>query len=228
LNDALKAGALAVVLAGVAWFVGRRPVIESGVIDEMDDGDEGAEGEGRQGGGVVEMVGDVVARVKLATMGGIDPTLLQNVNVQAFLSVIRRGEGTSDAMGYRRMFGGGYFDSFADHPRRVNCFELSRGGKLCSSAAGAYQFLRGTWDETAKKLGLRDFSPASQDLAALARIKARGALGDVLAGRFDAAMSRVNREWASMPGSTYGQPTISAATARAQYLAAGGKIEGVA
>src|SRR4051812_2380519 len=32
-----------------------------------------------------------------------------------------------------------------------------------SHAAGAYQFQKGTWHQYAKKLGIKDFSPASQD-----------------------------------------------------------------
>ena len=34
---------------------------------------------------------------------------LQNRNVQAFLHMLRHGEGTSDPEGYRRMFGGKLF-----------------------------------------------------------------------------------------------------------------------
>jgi muramidase (phage lysozyme) len=57
-----------------------------------------------------------------------------------------------------------------------------------STAAGAFQFLSRTWDECAKALGLTDFSPASQDLAAVFLIDRRKALDDVLAGRFDEAV----------------------------------------
>ena len=87
-----------------------------------------------------------------------------------------------------------------------------------STAAGAYQFLARVWDETARIMGLGDFSPGNQDLAAVGRIAARGALPDVLAGRFESAVRKCAWEWASLPGSPYGQPTISMERAKAIYL----------
>jgi muramidase (phage lysozyme) len=142
-------------------------------------------------------------------------------NLAAFLAVIRRGEGTSDPDGYRRHFGGKLFDSFADHPR-----EAITLGTYTSTAAGAYQILSRTWDEirAAGRYGpfLADFSPASQDEAARRLIARRGALEDVLAGRLEAAIAKCNKEWASLPGSPYGQPTTTIATCRKVYEAAGG------
>ena len=145
--------------------------------------------------------------------------LLQNPNVKAFLHTIRVGEGTADDDGYRRMFTGKMFDDFSQHPNIVN-----RSGSLSSTAAGAYQFLKRTWDECQQALSLPDFSPASQDLAALFLIERRGALQDVIEGRLSAAISKCNREWASLPGSTYGQPTRTLAQATQTYRSAGGTI----
>ncbi len=141
---------------------------------------------------------------------------LQNENVQAFLVLIRTGEGTLGPNGYRTMFGGGLFTDFSDHPRQA----ITRSG-ITSTAAGAYQFLSRTWDEMASKYDLPDFSPASQDIAAVGLIKRRGALADVIAGRFTAAINKCNREWASLPGSPYGQPTLTYSRAL-QVLAANG------
>lgn len=165
--------------------------------------------------------------VRISAARSVDAQVLKNPNVRAMLAVIRRGEGTADADGYRRHFGGALFSSFADHPRVSKCFTLKSGGRLCSTAAGAYQFLASTWDETAAAMRLRDFSPVSQDLAAVGRIAARGALADVLAGRLGVALSKLAYEWASLPGSPYGQPVISAATAQSVFLTAGGQIDGV-
>jgi len=155
--------------------------------------------------------------LQVSAMSRVPRSVLNDPNVQAFLRVIRAGEGTADEGGYRRLFGGGTFSSFADHPR-----QLVRKSGYSSTAAGAYQFLASTWDETARIMKLSDFSPASQDYAAVGRIAARGALADVRAGRFDLAIKKVAREWASMPGSPYGQPTITLDRARNIYATAGG------
>jgi lysozyme len=112
----------------------------------------------------------------------IDNTTQADPNVQAFLTLVRTGEGTTGPNGYRTLFGGGLFDSFADHPN----IAVTRG-TLTSTAAGAYQILYRTWLEAKAALGLTDFSPASQDAAAIWLIQRRGALADVQAGRFDSA-----------------------------------------
>lgn len=155
--------------------------------------------------------------LRVSAMARVPRSALSNPNVQALLRVIRAGEGTSDEGGYRRLFGGGTFASFADHPRTV----VKKGG-YTSTAAGAYQALASSWDETARIMGLPDFSPRNQDLFALGRIAARGALDDAIAGRLEAAVRKIAREWASLPGSPYGQPTISMDRARSIYASAGG------
>ena len=161
--------------------------------------------------------------LKISNMGTVDKALVYNANVRAALTMIRVGEGTSDANGYRRIFGGKLFDGFTDHPRI-----LVKSGTYASTAAGAYQALASTWDETKRIMGLSDFSPANQDLFALGRIAARGALDDVLRGDISAALPKLGREWASMPGSPYGQPAISKAKALQVFAAAGGTSANVA
>lgn len=155
--------------------------------------------------------------MKISAMRNVTGADLFNPNVKAFLQVIRKGEGTGDVNGYRRIFGGQLFSNYADHPR----ITVKKSG-YTSTAAGAYQFIISSWDETKNIMGLRDFSPASQDLAAVGRIMARGALDDVKAGRFDIAVKKCAKEWASLPFSPYGQPTISLATARGVYQVNGG------
>lgn len=146
---------------------------------------------------------------------------LADRNVQAFLRVIRAGEGTSDEDGYRRHFGGELFTDFSQHPKRAITKML--GDKpITSTAAGAYQFLSRTWAECQAALGLPDFGPASQDLAAVFLIARRNGLEHVLSGRLEQAIAACAAEWASLPGSPYGQPTKTLAQCRAVYEAHGG------
>jgi muramidase (phage lysozyme) len=158
-----------------------------------------------------------VSMLKISNMGTVDKALVNHPNVRAALVMIRVGEGTNDANGYRRMFGGELFEGFADHPRKL----VKKSG-YSSTAAGAYQALESTWDETKRIMNLPDFSPASQDLFALGRIAARGALDAVVRGDLNAALPRLGREWASLPGSPYGQPTISKQRAAQVFALAGG------
>lgn len=174
------------VIAAAAAVAYRRDVLPESVADAID--------------GIVDMP------------TGID---LENRNLRAFLAAIRYAEGTAGERGYRMLFGGALFDSFADHPRRV-----VRLSGYVTTAAGAYQILESTWDDI--RAGLPDFSPASQDEAAARLIRRRGALSDVYAGRFEAAIRKCAKEWASLPGSPYGQPVRTFDQVRAAYLGAGG------
>lgn len=183
----------------------------------IDTGQDFTGGLADQAGALWDTIEGAIGFMNIGAMKNIDAAILQNGNVQAFLRVIRTGEGTADEAGYRRIFGGQLFASFADHPR----IKVTKGA-WTSTAAGAYQFLSKTWDETRRVMGLGDFSPANQDLAAVGRIAARGALNDVLAGRFAAAVRKCSWEWASLPGSPYGQPVISWERAGAVFASYGG------
>lgn len=135
---------------------------------------------------------------------------------KAFLDTIAYSEGTYNGAdgGYKVLVGGGSFQSYTDHPRiRVN---LGRG--LVSSAAGKYQILDKTWDGLKLTLSLPDFSPASQDKAAIHLIKGRGALGLVDSGSFEAAVHKCQKEWASFPGAGYNQHENSMAKLKSFYL----------
>ena len=129
---------------------------------------------------------------------------------QRLLQAIRFAEGTSGPQGYRTQFGGGTFSDLSRHPDQV----ISSGGYR-SAAAGAYQFLPGTWNRQASKLGLSSFGPYEQDIAALGlardRLMPLGGLSvlkqEGLSPRVSAALAP---EWASFPTlsgkSYYGQP----------------------
>lgn len=149
------------------------------------------------------------------------------VNEKAFLDMIAFSEGVAQGEdGYRTLFGGRLFDSFADHPGIFFDFTDKAGRQLKTSAAGRYQFLLRTWRELAQKLQLPDFSPASQDAAALELVRQRGALNDVQAGRFAQAVAKCAPIWASLPGAGYAQHENKITSLMAAYQAAGGTLEG--
>ena len=146
-------------------------------------------------------------------------------NRKAFLDMLAFSEGTSGPNGYNTLFGGGIFDSFADHPRKVFSFSNSKGEQLTTSAAGRYQFLARTWDSLKAKLSLPDFGPDSQDAAALELVRQRGAIPDVDAGRLDAAIQKCSPIWASLPGAGYSQPERKLTDLNRAYAQAGGTID---
>lgn len=158
------------------------------------------------------------------------------MNTRAFLDMLAVSEGTSGPNGYRTMFGGGLFDDFTDHPRIAHQFTDQAGRTLWTSAAGRYQFMAvspipaggstrvNTWDVLQEQLSLPDFSPDSQDQAAAELIRQRGALGDVQAGRFEAAIAKCAKTWASLPGAGYAQHENKLSKLVAAYTAAGGTV----
>lgn len=159
-------------------------------------------------------------------------------NERAFLEVIKFAEGTGK--GGRDPYATCYaykftITNFADHPSELGVWMGERlSDAMCagagfkpgcvSTAAGAYQFIRGTWKEVKQKLRLPDFGRASQDLAALERIRQRGAQKDVREGRFDQAIFKCRKEWASLPGAGYGQGERSLAALQNQYINNGGTV----
>lgn len=152
-------------------------------------------------------------------------------NRRAMLDAIAWAEGTAKGPdnGYRVLFGwpspDRVFTDYADHPRRLFPFVDKAGRRLQTSAAGRYQFIRATWDDVRARLALPDFSPASQDAAAIELIRQKGALRDVDAGRFAQAVDKIRSVWASLPGAGYDQPERKLADLQAAYQAAGGTLE---
>lgn len=124
---------------------------------------------------------------------------------KAFLDTIAYSEGVdfpakNGNSGYNTLVGYGTFQGYTKHP----AIYVPTAN---SDAAGRYQFLSSTYNSDAAKLGLTDFSPASQDKAALYEVQQKGALGDVDSGNTQSAILKCNTVWASFPGSPYGQPT---------------------
>lgn len=144
-------------------------------------------------------------------------------NITAFLDMLAVSEGTAGHGddGYNVVVGGDLFHGYRDHPRQL--ITLNKAG-LKSTAAGRYQFLWSTWNALCSRLRLPDFGPRSQDLAAIELIRERGALDDVKAGRFDAAVAKCAPIWASLPGAGYGQRENALAALRKSYINAGGAL----
>lgn len=146
-----------------------------------------------------------------------------SANLNAFLDMLATAEGTIGRGddGYNVIVGDGRFHSYDDHPRRLVWL---RTYQIHSSAAGRYQFLRGTWDELRKKLSLTDFSPESQDIACIELLRQRKALPLIEAGLFRDAVSQVKTIWASLPGAGYGQREVAMQRLADVYTKAGGTL----
>jgi muramidase (phage lysozyme) len=153
---------------------------------------------------------------KFAELWRATPKANDNSQIKAFLNLIRVPEGNIGEDGYRIMFTGKRFSSFADHPR-----QLQSANGISSDAAGAYQFLSTTWDS----LSLPDFTPENQDKGAIALIKRRGAYQNIVDGNLRAALDKCSWEWASLPPGRYGQPSISYTECEALFVRFGGKLQ---
>ena len=140
-----------------------------------------------------------------------------DANIKAFLFTIRASEHrypndvTNDAA-YHIFYGGKRFYDMSDHPVLTGelkavplpnniCAASGLGPGCVSSAAGAYQFIKATWVRLRDKMQLPDFSPASQDLAAVQLLDDIGALKLVQAGDIEGALAKASKVWASLPGS---------------------------
>lgn len=174
-------------------------------------------------------------------MPKIDAATAGGRNVLAFLDTLAVSEHTAVGLansddGYNVIVGGTplrptLFTSYQDHPRvlvtirdKSGAPRIINGKPLQSTAAGRYQLLARYFDAYRPLLGLRDFSPCSQDLIALRQIRERGAMPDILAGRITAAFTKCRNIWASLPGAGYGQHENTLDSLLDAYRRAGGVI----
>ena len=133
------------------------------------------------------------------------------------LRMIMHAEGTKNYGGdpYRTLFGGGQFKGSLDkHPDIL----VNKDGYE-TTAAGPYQMITTTWNEAKDALGLPDFSPLSQDRAAIYLINRKlqqydQSLPELQAGGMTPLiMENLADTWASLPNrqgkSWYNQPVKS-------------------
>lgn len=152
-------------------------------------------------------------------------------NVKAFYMVVRKGESslTDDAYTMvnkaapddpaRGVFNH-RFTSFAKHP--YDGLLTTEGGFAC----GAAQFIPSTWRELANKYGFTGFTPPEQDEGYVGCLVKRGALDDVLAGRFETALAKCRLEWTSLPGAAENRNlNWTVASARSLYQSYGGSFD---
>lgn len=237
-KKALVVGAVLLAVAGMA-LAARRQIVGTGPEEVKSDpwavvpfyGDVGA-----WYGDVEASVEQLITETDYNTMPLTMPPYLPT-QIAAMLHAIKKAEGTADrgdpyavCFAYRHTI-----VSFADHPAITGewrgeplsaamCAGAGLGPGCVSTAAGAYQIIRPTWLRIKGKLGLPDFSPASQDAAAVELLRERGAIARLEVGDFAGAVAKARKEWASLPGAGYGQGERSIEWLTARFTEAGGVL----
>jgi lysozyme len=145
-------------------------------------------------------------------------------NLTAFLKLVRVAESGDD---YSALVGGGSITDFSDHPANKGWQGIRTADNRKTTAAGAYQITQTTWNtEVQPALHLPDFTPASQDEAALwiIQFKRPGAWEMVTQGKLDDALARLRQEWESFDRMIKGTYPITLAEAQTIYTDAGGTV----
>lgn len=151
---------------------------------------------------------------------------LAHPNVAAFLKAIAAAEGGGYDFKYGALKGRANdrwrFTDMSTHP--------GPGIDGKSTAAGMYQITRPTWQHHGGKLGLRDFSPRTQDLIAVEILRSLGVIETIMEGRIVEVMPKVARIWAALPKGpgqvNYYPPQryVQFEEFLAPYVAAGGRL----
>jgi len=179
---------------------------------------------------------DLIRETEVMSGSNTQSGISVDANVGAFLEVLKRCEGTAgQGDPYRVCFGYSHtIQNMADHPAVTGewggvplsdqqCAGAGFGPGCVSTAAGAYQLIKPTWLSKKRQLSLPDFSPASQDAAAVQLLRDCGAYRQLAAGNLAGAVSAARRTWASLPGANYaGQGMRTMAQVSAWYQEAGG------
>ncbi|MCL5436329.1 MAG: hypothetical protein M1549_00425 [Candidatus Dependentiae bacterium] len=134
--------------------------------------------------------------------------LRQHAAVRAALDTIAFAEvGTIGVDGYSRYYGVPpvFAKSLKRHPAIFRYMRV-RNRDTYSTSCGRYQFIKRTWDEEVADLGLRDFGPLSQDLAAIDQLVKVGAIENIVRRDLNGFFSKASKVWASLPGSPYDSP----------------------
>ncbi|MEO2219454.1 glycoside hydrolase family 104 protein [Chromobacterium vaccinii] len=151
---------------------------------------------------------------------------LANPNVAAFLKAIAQAEGG----GYDFMYGAikgkkndkWRFSDYSTHP--------GPGYDGKTSAAGMYQINLVTWKDMGGRMGLKDFSPHTQDLIAVEIFRAQKAIEAIVDGDLETSLSRCSGRWAALPQGKgkpgrYKQPYAKYEDFAGYYTSNGGTIK---
>lgn len=151
-------------------------------------------------------------------------------NAKAFYMVVRKGESSVYPDAYsmvnkaapddeaRGVLNHKFYD-FSKHP--YEGMSTKQGGY----AAGAPQYIPSTWRELADRYGFTGFTPQEQDEGFIGCLVKRGALDDVLAGRFNVAVAKCRLEWTSLPGAGESNASWTMEKARSLYQSYGGSFD---
>lgn len=139
----------------------------------------------------------------------------------SFLSALALGETGQSSYASTEGFGG--VNLAGDTNVDAYEFPLQASGSNVSSAAGTYQFVKGTWDNLASTLGLTDFSQSSQNEAAWQyaqttyQQKTGGSLYQALQnGDYSSVQSALASVWPSVSGNGAAPQGLAASLAGGQ------------
>jgi muramidase (phage lysozyme) len=149
--------------------------------------------------------------------------MLKLARMRAMLRLIRSDEnnGASDDNAYHARYGNRDPMSDKDMINYVPKDEkfINKKGKLeHHTAAGAYRILRETWQEVSRVPGIKDFTPANQDVAAIYLINKDDAARDIEAGNLAEAIRKLNHRWTSLPGGSQSHTKLEVDNGRHIYF----------
>lgn len=143
-----------------------------------------------------------------------------NNNLKAFQMLLRYAEFSRiNDIDYRSHFGFSTFTDTSRHPNKKICIS-----GYCSTAAGAFQYINSTWVWLAGKYGVRSFTQRDQDYINELHLTEMGVKKALDNNDLQKAVEIAGAQWASLPGSKFGQGKHSYQTLEQIYIKYGGSI----